>query len=119
MVAEVPVIGALDKVDFQAVKVYLLAWLVKALGGTDYTGNICDLAKTMQQYDYLPDYKRRSVQITVLINSLLSLDVTEITEQSVRDAIKCLHCCDATNASLETTEWFLWCLIAASQNRVL
>lgn len=113
---ETPVIGALDKVDFQALKVWLLAQILLAMGGEDYT-DLCALAKDMQQYDSLPDYKRRSIQIQILINSLLDLDVGEITEAQAREAIRCAHCCDATTQSLDTAEWFLICLIGNAQNR--
>ena len=118
--AELAAIGAehgldsLDKVDSQAAIVYLLALTIKALGegAPDYT-DICALAKSLAQYDGLPDYARNAARLAAWGEITENTTGEEPSYDATLEAIRCAHCCGITKASMENAMTFLLCKLSS------
>jgi Ice-binding-like len=103
--------NGLDKTDYQAARLFLLAQAVYSVSsGAVDVRDICALATSMRQYDYLPDYARRSAALEVFSVGVQNLGIT-LTQQQVTDAIACSHCCTVTPQSLQSAEICLWNLM--------
>jgi len=106
-------LNSMDKVDTQAAIAYLLATTIRALGpgAPDYT-DICALAKSLQQYDSLPDYARNAARLEAWEEISENTTGEEPNWDTVREAIKCAHCCDITPKSIENAITFLLCRLS-------
>jgi hypothetical protein len=110
----------LDPQQFQAVKTYLLALILKAVtnGEADYT-DWCTLAEDMKQYDSLPDYARRAAYIGMLAKTaeLAGVSDLETSEATFRKALSC-WCCSVSPQTMFSMEIFLLCrlFLIASQD---
>ena len=106
-----PAFNGLDKTDYQAARLFLLAQAVfSATSGAVDVRDICGLASSLRQYDYLPDYARRAASLEVLSQAVKNLGIS-LTAQQVTDAIACSHCCTVTQQSLQSAEICLWNLL--------
>jgi hypothetical protein len=102
---------ALDKVQAQAAKVYLLALIYKAVAGVDLT-NIKTLGASQSAVRHLPDYKVRSAYLQTLVNSAAAVGVNAITPANFLAAIS-----DYSNMRPETLancETYLMCLLTGT-----
>jgi hypothetical protein len=118
LVDEQSQLNVLDQVGVQAAKVYILALILKELGGEDNT-DICALADSLRPYDGYSQYQRDSARLAALIRLAEYFGVTlddAIPGQGLA-AVACAHCCSVTNASLENAETLLWCRIAGTSGR--
>lgn len=102
-----------DQTDTLAATVYMIALTIKSLGGgaPDYT-DICALAKSLQQYDGLPDYARNAARLQAWEEISENTTGQEVDWAALKEAIKCAHCCDITKASLESAMTVLLCRLA-------
>lgn len=109
--------GLLDPQKFQALKTYLLALILKAVssGRQDFT-DWCALAADLKQFDALPDYKRRSAYINMLVQTAIEAGVTDeqSSEAAIREALSC-WCCGVSPQTLQSMEIFLLCQLFQSQ----
>lgn len=99
--------SALDPQQFQANKTYILALILKAAGGADYT-DWCSLAKDISVYDRMSDYDMRAAELEMLLKAadLAGVDAAELTQAKFRAALSC-WCCSVTPKTLENLEIFL------------
>lgn len=99
--------SVLDPKQFQATKTYILALILKAAGGADYT-DWCALASDLSVYDRMSDYDMRAAELEALLKvaTLAGVDASELTAAKFRDALSC-WCCSVTPKTLENLEVFL------------
>lgn len=106
-----PFIGV-DKVDAQALRVYILALALRALTGTDHT-DICAFADSLRPYDGLSPNQIQSAQLMALVHLAESSGADDPGGvQSVLNSIHCAHCCGTTSNSLKNAESVLLCMVA-------
>lgn len=104
-------LNALDPIDYQSLKVYILAQLVYAESGGDYDlRDICELARGMKQYDKLSDYQQKAAMIEQLMICAENAGVT-LDQDDAKAKMQCAHCCDITAKSLFSAEICLWNLL--------
>lgn len=108
-----------DEADIQSAIVYLLALTIKALGpgAPDYT-DICALAKSLEQYDGLPDYARNAARLQAWEEISENTTGEEVDWDELKRAIRCGHCCDITRKSMESAMTFLLCKLSTLLNPV-
>lgn len=97
-----------DPQTFQAAKTYLLALILKASGGSDYT-DWCALAGDLSIYDRMTDYDMEAAYIEMLIKAatLAGVDSSELSEAKFKAALSGCWCCSVTPKTLENMEIFL------------
>ena len=103
--------NGLDKTDYQAARLFFLAQAVFSVSaGAVDVRDICGLASSLQQFDYLPDYARRAAALQVLSAAVTNAGVV-ISSGQMTAAIACSHCCTVTPQSLQSAEICLWNLL--------
>lgn len=107
-------LNSIDEVSSQAAILYLLAVTIKGLGpgAPDYT-DICALAKSLEQYDGLPDYARNAARLEAWSEISENTTSQEINWDTVRNSIRCAHCCGITKQSIENSITFLLCELSS------
>lgn len=113
LVAANPQLNVLDKVGVQAAKVYILALILKKLGGTDRT-DICAFADSLRGHDGYSDYQTSSALLSALVHLAEKYGVTldEAVPGAGLAAVACAHCCTVTNKALQHAEAQILCEIA-------
>lgn len=113
LVAENPQLNSLDKVGVQAAKLYILALILKQLGGEDRT-DICAFVDSLRGHDGYSGYQTDSAILTSYIRLAEAYGVT--LDDAVPGAgyavVACSHCCGVTNKAMQNAEAQLLCEIA-------
>lgn len=112
-------LNAMDDISTQAAVVYLLAKTIQSLGpgAPDYT-DICALAKSLQQYDGLPDYALNAAHLMAWEEISENTTGIEPDWDEVKEAVRCAHCCDITAKSMKNAMSFLLCRLSTLLNPV-
>lgn len=106
-------LNSMDAADTQAAIAYMLALTIKNLDprAPDYT-DICALAKSLQAHDNLPDYARNAARLEAWSEITENTSAQELDWDQLRSAIKCAHCCDITQKSIENAITFMLCKLS-------
>lgn len=107
--------NTLSVLEWQAAKVYLLAQLLKANGGADYTDIGALAASLASDARKLTPYEQRSAYLQLLRQEALEGNVPEITPAQFNAAIQAGHC--ATPDSMLKAELVITCELLAAQRQ--
>jgi len=98
-------------VPYQAVKVYILALIIKELNGPDYSANLCPLLDSLKACASLPDYQLRQAYLAALSKGL-----EEGSAEGFQSALAGC-CCEADMAQLLAAEAYLFYEITHTEVR--
>jgi hypothetical protein len=109
--AGAPFAGVQKGVPYQAVKVYILALVLKEMGGTDYSANLCPLLDSLKSCASLPDYQLRQAYLAALSEGL-----EEGSAEGFQSALAGC-CCEADMPQLLAAEAFLFYELTARERQ--
>lgn len=106
-------VGA-DKIDLQAVKVYVLALILRQLEGEDLT-DVCSYAASLRSAGNYAGYDIDNALLVAYGRLAQAYGVPydgNVGEGQLKAVAACAHCCDVTPVSLKIAEALIVCKIS-------